>query len=318
MQDRPPVWSFRPVRALLVIVVTVVTLPLVAAAAARGYGALRMRAAQAEWKAVLAPAELEHAHRAIGRDARLARRIFATARLFALGSADSIDRCASALSSIEEAAGRLALLPPRPRTPADVLLQDWPIEAETHTRKLLLACGDAALAHGRVDLALVAVELLGAVASDLQESAARTPFLVGLRFERDQKVLIERLRDANLPAQERNPMLSRLGAAIPQTDLATLRRQALASEILYAELGAAGRTLPDAGPLPALIVAVIGPVMAAATVAAVTSVLRDEPHLHFWPLSAHIGRQRDVYVRGDRAGVAAQAQREQLRRSLED
>jgi hypothetical protein len=136
------------------------------------------------------------------------------------------------------------------------------------------ACGLAAAARGEREMALVAVEVLGALARSLQQWPLRLSLLVGAHAEKSQLGLVERLHERADRAE-----LQRLGAALSPEDLRARQRDAVAGEMLYARETWRRVTQDRESPL---LVWYLEPLVADAFMVELTRFMRGDPKPSSW------------------------------------
>jgi hypothetical protein len=226
------------------LVVGVITLAL--ALDLRYIAARRLPQAEKDFEAAFGPAAFDRVRTSVSRPPELARWLTDAAastklsplesrRLAKLANSNASpdvlapwrDRCERLLAVMDRA--RQASHPPVPEAsgpPAPHV--HWRPGGSMGAINTVHACGLAAAAQGERATAILAVDLLGALARSLEAWPLRLSLMIGAYAEKVQLGLVERLREG-AGVQER----SRLRAALSGEDLGRRGRDALAGEVVY-------------------------------------------------------------------------------------
>jgi hypothetical protein len=126
------------------------------------------------------------------------------------------------------------------------------------------------------------------VARDLERGPSLLALALGLRAEKHQLTLIERLHARALAPAER----ARLQNALQTDDLLNNRRRVLVAEaLLAADYHALVARSEGDGALTRVLLSVVGPLSAAAQVDEITRILRDDERAPAWPDTWFVGTE---------------------------
>ncbi len=253
----------------------------------------RLDAAEQDFAAAFGREALARVQAALDRPPELAQRLTAAVasdlldpveskRLFELASAETPP---AALAGWRARCDRLLATMDRTRqAPAVAVVESagsrpgraaWRSGETMRTITSVQACGLAAAAQGERAAAIVAVELLGALARNLEAWPQRLSLMVGVHAEKGQLDLVKRLRGGADRAER-----SRILAALSPEDLPRRHRDAIAGEVLHALDGWHARRPPGQQSLEAWYLA---PFEAGAYVRALTRYLVADERPPSWP-----------------------------------
>jgi hypothetical protein len=294
----------------------------------RGYGSLRLAAAREALGETVGAVELAAVRSALERhEERPAFRVAKAIQPYlpsitAPASGDALlaqcRRAVEASATVTGGAAFSAASPSAPATPrppwANAAFEVPGLIMVGPAYKLLLRCGLASDADSfSPEIGLPAVELLGTVAKDLERGPSLLALALGLRAEKHQLTLIERMHDRSLAPAER----LRLRRALQTDDLALSRRRVLVAEALLAA-DYHGLSADNDGSFTRALFAVVGPLAAAAQVDDITRILRADDSAPTWPDTLFVGNEglRPSWQRLLDAPTEVALRRERVRRLL--
>ena len=220
-----------------------------------------------------------------------------------------LPRCETLLGSMDRA--RQSEIPAPALSGSPAWGDSWRVNPSMRAINSVRACGLAAVALGEREMAITAVELLGAFARSLAAWPLRLSLMVAVSAERNQLELVERLQPG-AGAQER----PRLVAALLQEDPGARHLDAIAGEALYAS--EAWRAILQRAESP-WVVWYLGPFGAGAQVRDLTRFVRDGRQLPGWVDAQFLGHfgQWDQLERERNRLNEVSARRDEQRRLLQ-